>query len=395
MAFFSEIVLAFFLAVPALAGTPKSCSAGSISCPATTVSDTCCVNSPGGQLVQTQFWDTNPTTGPSNSWTIHGLWPDHCDGTYDSNCDTKRAYTNISQILTSFGKTDLLSYMNTYWVDINGNDESFWEHEWAKHGTCVSTLAPSCYTSYTPTQEVPDYFQKTVDLFKSLDSYSALSKAGIVPSTTATYTSAQIQAALKSAFGVTAMIQCASGALDEIWGVQYSYYVQGSLQTGTFVPTNPVGGTSSCASTGIKYLPKSGSGTTPTSTGTTTAPAPTGTGGSFSGSGYLNAVTGGTAKGCLISAGTWYSSGTCATYTASASGTGFTLTSSKGACGVSSSTFTCGSGVTATVFTAVNGYLAYSGSSTFYAAAVPSGSTQQTVYTSSNSVSVNFQWAAK
>ncbi|KAF4635847.1 hypothetical protein G7Y89_g2229 [Cudoniella acicularis] len=295
--------------------------------------------------------------------------------------------------------------MNTYWVDINGNDESFWEHEWEKHGTCISTLNPSCYTSYIPTQEVPDFFQKTVDLFKTLDSYTALAQAGIVPSTTATYTSAQIQAALKAAFGVTATIQCSSGALDEIW---YSFYVEGSLQTGIFVPTTPVGSTSSCSSSGIKYLPKSGSAastTTPSSPTTTTPSAPSGTtspgssptggSGTFSGSGYLNAFTSSAQTGCLISAGTWYTSGTCATYTATASGSGFTLTSSKGSCGISGSIFSCGSGVTASVFTAVNGYLSYGGSSTFYASAVPSGSTQQKVYTTSNSVSVSFQWQGK
>lgn len=129
---------------------------------------------------------------------------------------------------------------------------------------------------------------------------------------------------------------------------------------------------SSCPSTGIKYLPKSGSssptssspGSTPTSS---SSPGSTPTGGSFSGSGYLNGVSGGSQTGCLISAGTWYSSGTCATYTATPSGkkyesflgtwlmifegSGFTLKSSKGSCGISSSKFTCGSGVTATVFT--------------------------------------------
>jgi ribonuclease T2 len=62
--------------------------------------------------------------------------------------------------------------MNEYWVDINGDDESFWEHEWGKHGTCISTFKPSCYSDYTPTQEVHDFFQKTVDLFKGLDSYT-------------------------------------------------------------------------------------------------------------------------------------------------------------------------------------------------------------------------------
>lgn len=173
-AFSMRIVLASLLALPvALAGSPKTCSNPQLSCQNTTaVSDLCCFNAPGGQLLQTQFWDTSPSTGPSNSWTIHGLWPDHCDGTYDSNCDASRAYTNITAILQSYGKTDLLSYMNTYWVDINGDDESFWEHEWGKHGTCISTLKPSCYTSYTPQEEVPDFFQKTVDLFQTLDSYT-------------------------------------------------------------------------------------------------------------------------------------------------------------------------------------------------------------------------------
>ena len=110
-------------------------------------------------------------TGPSNSWTVHGLWPDHCDGTYDSTCDPSRAYTGIGSILTSLGKSSLLSYMNTYWKDISGDDESFWEHEWSKHGTCVSTLEPSCYIGYTSKQEVGDFFQKAVDIFKTRDTY--------------------------------------------------------------------------------------------------------------------------------------------------------------------------------------------------------------------------------
>lgn len=61
--------------------------------------------------------------------------PDNCDGTYEANCDPSRAYTNITQILQSFGQTDLLNYMNTYWVSDSGTAESFWEHEWGKHGT--------------------------------------------------------------------------------------------------------------------------------------------------------------------------------------------------------------------------------------------------------------------
>lgn len=48
--------------------------------------DTCCTETFGGLLLSTQFWDTY--TGlekegqllPPNQWTLHGLWPDFCNG---------------------------------------------------------------------------------------------------------------------------------------------------------------------------------------------------------------------------------------------------------------------------------------------------------------------------
>jgi ribonuclease T2 len=307
--------------------------------------------------------------------------PDRCDGTYDANCDSTRAYSNITAILNSFGATDLLSYMSTYWKDYQGNDESFWYHEWAKHGTCISTLEPECYDDHKATEEVVDFFQKTVDLFKTLPSYEWLAAAGITPSTSKTYTFAAIQSAIQAKRpGVEVTLGCKSGALNEIW---YHYDVRGSVQTGEFVASDPDGTKSTCPQTGIKYLPKNAGSSPPSTTTTVGGPAPTSTaapGTPFSGKGYLNVLVNGAKKGCIISKGTWYATGTCATFTAAEVDNGFTLSSSKGKCAIVGGALACDGTASATGFTNADGNLAAGGNALWSADKVASGSTQETVY---------------
>ncbi|KAL5365519.1 ribonuclease T2-like protein [Aspergillus floccosus] len=219
----------------------------------TSVPDSCCFNSPGGALLLTQFWDYDPATGPSDSWTLHGLWPDNCDGSYEQFCDSSREYSNITAILQEQGRDDLLSYMKTYWPDYQGDDESFWEHEWNKHGTCINTIEPSCYTDYSPQQEVGDYLAKAVELFKGLDTYKALSGAGITPDSSKTYKRSEIESALaKLHGGSTPYLGCKDGALNEVW---YFFNVKGNLVDGQYKPTESLTD-SKCPSSGIKYVPK-------------------------------------------------------------------------------------------------------------------------------------------
>jgi ribonuclease T2 len=193
---------------------------------------------------------------------------------------------------------------------------------------------------------------------------------------------------------VTVTLGCSSGALNEIW---YHYDVRGSVQTGDFVPADPDGGKSTCPATGVKYLPKTGGGSTPTGTKPITTIVPTSTsapGTPFSGKGYLNIQVNGAKKGCIISAGTWYTTGTCATITATTSAAGFMLSSSKGKCGVVSGAFTCGTSVTtATTFTAVGGQLAAGGNAAWSADSVSSGSSQVTVYAGADhSTALGITW---
>ena len=105
--------------------------------------------------------------------------------------------------------------------------------------------------------EVVDFFTRTVELFKTLDTYTALSNAGITPSTEVTYTSQEIQDALTKVTGHAVVLGCTKRALNQAW---YSYNVRGSLQTGEFVPADPAGsgGKGTCPDRGIKYLPKGG-----------------------------------------------------------------------------------------------------------------------------------------
>lgn len=68
-------VLALAAVVTGVTANLKTCSSSSaLSCQSSSKNPTCCFNYPGGALLQTQFWDFSPATGPSDSWTIHGLW---------------------------------------------------------------------------------------------------------------------------------------------------------------------------------------------------------------------------------------------------------------------------------------------------------------------------------
>ncbi|KAI0308184.1 ribonuclease T2 [Multifurca ochricompacta] len=250
------------------------------SCENTTViQNTCCSPTPGGLVLQTQFWDTY--TGlenhgqllPRNSWTIHGLWPDNCDGSFDQYCDLSRQYdpspfpkvlpngtpvppyngTGVDAFILNFGRLDLLDYMEKYWVSQGSPNKAFWAHEFSKHATCTSTFDVACYgPDYQPHQDVVDFFDAVVRAFKQFPTYDILASAGIVPSNTTTYQLRDIQNTLKAQTGGIPYLGCGSNGtvLQEIW---YFNHVSGTEQFGRFKALDSVTPSSCSSSAGIHY----------------------------------------------------------------------------------------------------------------------------------------------
>ncbi|CCM03749.1 uncharacterized protein FIBRA_05895 [Fibroporia radiculosa] len=243
--------------ISGLVGQSSSCSASApTSCQNTTVeTDSCCFEG-NGLLQQVQFWDTNPSTGPSDSWTIHGLWPNSCDGSYSEYCDYSTEYKDITTLLQDQGASDTLDYMQTYWISDDESNEDFWEHEWAAHGTCYTTLASSCFSDSTTGANAVAFFENVVTLFQTLPTYSWLEQGGITPTNDRTFTLDELQSAIQQASGVTASFDCDDD--NTLYQIEYWFNLQGPLENGDFIAIDAYEA-GSCSSEGIAYPPKSSS----------------------------------------------------------------------------------------------------------------------------------------
>ncbi|KAG7452371.1 ribonuclease T2 [Guyanagaster necrorhizus] len=230
------------------------------SCENTTViNNTCCSPTPGGLVLVTQFWSRY--TGlekqgqllPRGSWTIHGLWPDNCDGSYEQYCDLSRqydpdpspstlpngiivpAYTgpSVNTFVESFGRDDLLDFMNTYWINQGAPNTDLWAHEFSKHATCTSTFDVSCYgASYQRHEEVVNFFDAVIRSFHQYPTFDILASAGIVPCNRTAYTLDQIRTAIETQTGAIPYLGCSNGTiLSEVW---YYNHVYGTEQYGTY-----------------------------------------------------------------------------------------------------------------------------------------------------------------
>jgi len=253
----------------------------------------------------------------------------------------------------------------------------------------MSTFDTQCYPDYTPTQEVPDFFEKTVQLFKTLPTYVWLAAAGIYPSTTIQYNLTQFIAALQPMHGAIPYIGCSKGQVDELW---YFYHIQGSVQTGKYVPTDTV--TAQGCPASFYYYPKGYTPPMATTTTKSSTAAPTATSASmpFVGRGFLypsDPTTFATLSGPVTKAGKWIGGiglTPAGRTTNSTTGSGtFSLTTSVGPCGVDpvTSLLSCaaaGTGPVSLFSGSSDGLLMFNGSTVFGAPSVPTSNAQVAVY---------------
>lgn len=373
----------------------------------TDIQDSCCFEYPGGIFLQTQFWDYVPSRsgldddelekqlGPLDSFTIHGLWPDNCRGGFEQFCDDSLAIDDVYYLLNSdqfnndkvnldISGKDLLAELNRLWKSNNGNDESLWIHEYNKHGTCIKTIRPSCYSRWNDDsvtedaidlkkQSVYDYFRVAYNVHKKLDSFKALKEQGIEPSLKKTYTREEIQAALNKGFkDHNVYFACdRHQALNEVW---YYHVLQGSLLGEDLKPIDTLRtGLSRCPDKGIKFYPK---GYIPSGNG----------GGGHNGRQLRGIIRLSGYEGFLIKNGRWMIKGTPANFLLlKAPFGGYHLKSRTGYCGVSEDgLLTCNKHVGNAGQFDYNadkgGYLGYSGSSEWGATNLPRGNIQSFVY---------------
>ncbi|XP_055353906.1 ribonuclease Oy-like [Paramacrobiotus metropolitanus] len=128
-------------------------------------------------------------------WTVHGLWPSKIKSMGPDTCSRTAFKADILK--------PLMQDLQTVWPNLitSKPDDSFWAHEWTKHGTCAASV-PALAGEF-------NYFNKLLQFYKQYNLYNALQAANIVPSVSKTYTQDAVMAALRKGFNKQVGVHCA------------------------------------------------------------------------------------------------------------------------------------------------------------------------------------------
>lgn len=113
--------------------------------------------------------DTHSCSLPKhNMWTIHGIWPTKYNSVGPQFCNTSLKF-NPSALRS------IENELKENWLDIHKESKpnSFWKHEWDKHGTCAITVKAL--------NNEFNYFEAGLKLLEKYNMIDVLAKANILP----------------------------------------------------------------------------------------------------------------------------------------------------------------------------------------------------------------------
>lgn len=130
-----------------------------------------------------------------STWVVHGLWPSIRSHMGPQFCQKiPFNFNNIKWLLPQ-----LLEFWPNLYTDTPL--DSFWEHEWTKHGTCAVGKVKDINTE-------SDYFNVTLGLRNHFDFGLILKASNIVPDDKKLYDLSDIKEAIKSVLNVEPSVDC-------------------------------------------------------------------------------------------------------------------------------------------------------------------------------------------
>ncbi|EFA09803.1 ribonuclease Oy [Tribolium castaneum] len=130
----------------------------------------------------------------NSTWVVHGLWPTKTGQKGPLFCPSALHF-DPEQL------RPVMKEMQDFWpnVEANTKPDSFWKHEWGKHGTCAASLPVL--------NSVINYFKKGLEWNQQYKISALLAKSKIVPNPQG-YNISEIYQAVRSATGKNPIVQC-------------------------------------------------------------------------------------------------------------------------------------------------------------------------------------------
>lgn len=129
-----------------------------------------------------------------STWIVHGIWPTKIGTEGPLYCPSSIHFDPIYL-------APMMSELKAQWTNVEANTKpnSFWKHEWQKHGTCAAVLPLL--------NSVTNFFRLGLEWNKNFKLNEMLANNSISPSSTG-YTVDGIYNAIKTHINADPMIQC-------------------------------------------------------------------------------------------------------------------------------------------------------------------------------------------